>query len=353
MAVLELFNLTKKFGDFTAVDNISLSVDDGEIVALLGESGCGKSTTLRMISGFTQPNGGRIMLDGRELNPIPAYKRNVGIFFQNYALFPHLTAFDNVAFGLKLKKLSKTEIQERAENILSLVKLIGLEKRYPKELSGGQQQRVALARALVTEPSVLLLDEPLSNLDAKLRAEMQVEIKRIQRKLKITTIIVTHDQEEAVSLADRVIIMKEGRILQTGRPQEVFLRPATPFVADFMGFSNFINGVLVKDESNLWVIDCNGVQLLADKQEEDSFCLGQELCVAIRPESIALSQPDEKGAFKGRITSSTYKGNTTRLEIDGVIDGPLYVQVHDYTGADSGNVWVLFPPGKIRVYQRG
>ena len=220
MATLELQGLTKRFGEFTAVDSMNLKAAEGEMIALLGGSGCGKTTTLRMIAGFTEPTAGQILVDGKNVSTIPPYRRNIGIFFQNYALFPHMTVFENVAFGLKLQKLPKNEIRERVEHMLALVKLTGMDKRYPRQLSGGQQQRVALARALVTRPSILLLDEPLSNLDAKLRVEMQVEIKRIQKELGITTIIVTHDHEEAVSLADRVIVMNAGHILQIGKPQE-------------------------------------------------------------------------------------------------------------------------------------
>ena len=243
MATLELQGLTKRFGEFTAVDSMNLKAAEGEMIALLGGSGCGKTTTLRMIAGFTEPTAGQILVDGKNVSTIPPYRRNIGIFFQNYALFPHMTVFENVAFGLKLQKLPKNEIRERVEHMLALVKLTGMDKRYPRQLSGGQQQRVALARALVTRPSILLLDEPLSNLDAKLRVEMQVEIKRIQKELGITTIIVTHDHEEAVSLADRVIVMNAGHILQIGKPQEVFDRPASPFIADFMGFSTFLHGI--------------------------------------------------------------------------------------------------------------
>ncbi|MFR6693704.1 MAG: ABC transporter ATP-binding protein [Dysosmobacter sp.] len=248
MATLELQGLTKRFGEFTAVDSMNLKAAEGEMIALLGGSGCGKTTTLRMIAGFTEPTAGQILVDGKNVSTIPPYRRNIGIFFQNYALFPHMTVFENVAFGLKLQKLPKNEIRERVEHMLALVKLTGMDKRYPRQLSGGQQQRVALARALVTRPSILLLDEPLSNLDAKLRVEMQVEIKRIQKELGITTIIVTHDHEEAVSLADRVIVMNAGHILQIGKPQEVFDRPASPFIADFMGFSTFLHGIAAGTE---------------------------------------------------------------------------------------------------------
>lgn len=262
MATLELNHLTKRFGAFTAVNGLELQAADGEMIALLGGSGCGKTTTLRMIAGFLDPDAGTILVNGRDVSKIPPYKRNIGIFFQNYALFPHMTVFENVAFGLKLQKLKKPEIEKRVKDILELVKLVGFDRRYPRELSGGQQQRVALARALVTRPSILLLDEPLSNLDAKLRTEMQVEIKRIQKELGITTIIVTHDHEEAVSLADRVIVMHEGRILQIGAPEEVFDRPNSPFVADFMGFSTFIHGIMgPRSQGELRPVLCSGRQV--------------------------------------------------------------------------------------------
>lgn len=351
MAVLELRNLTKIYGDFAAVDHIDLKVQNGEMVALLGESGCGKTTTLRMVAGFTAPNDGQVIVDGKEMNGIPSYKRNVGIFFQNYALFPHLSTYDNVAFGLKLKKLPKAEIQKRVGDILALVKLDGMEKRFPRELSGGQQQRVALARALVTEPSVLLLDEPLSNLDAKLRVEMQVEIKRIQRELGITTIIVTHDQEEAVSLADRVVVMRRGKILQIGSPREVFDRPGDSFVADFMGFSNFIDGEVRGDESGMVHIACQGA-VLSVPVDACSFAQGTPVTAAIRPENIHLSQPGAPGSVTGHIETVTYKGNTTRIEVSGIFPHPVYVHAHDYTGEHTGEISLLFPAEKLVVYTR-
>lgn len=247
MATLELQGLTKRFGEFTAVDSMNLKAAEGEMIALLGGSGCGKTTTLRMIAGFTEPTAGQILVDGQKRFHYPPYRRNIGIFFQNYALFPHMTVFENVAFGLKLQKLPKNEIRERVEHMLALVKLTGMDKRYPRQ----PLRRSAAAGGPgpgsgEPVPPILLLDEPLSNLDAKLRVEMQVEIKRIQKELGITTIIVTHDHEEAVSLADRVIVMNAGHILQIGKPQEVFDRPASPFIADFMGFSTFLHGIAAR-----------------------------------------------------------------------------------------------------------
>ncbi len=353
MATLELKGLTKRFGAFTAVDGMDLLVAQGEMIALLGGSGCGKTTTLRMIAGFTEPSEGTILVDGTDVGRIPPYKRNIGIFFQNYALFPHMTVFENVAFGLKLQKCPKGEISRRVEEILTLVKLTGLDRRYPRELSGGQQQRVALARALVTRPSILLLDEPLSNLDAKLRLEMQVEIKRIQRELGITTIIVTHDHEEAVSLADRVIVMNEGRILQIGTPQEIFDRPASPFVADFMGFSTFLHGraggppregkrPILCGERTLWV-----AQAAAEELGSDEECL-----LAIRSENMALAGEPGENVFPGRVESMTYKGHTTRLEVSGCFDEPVFPALREIPGSKEGDeVLVHFPCQKICVYK--
>ena len=282
MATLELIGLTKRFGSFTAVDNMNLKAADGEMIALLGGSGCGKTTTLRMIAGFAEPTEGSILVDGEDVAKIPPYKRNIGIFFQNYALFPHMTVFENVAFGLKLQKLKKPEIAQRVAEILTLVKLTGLDKRYPRELSGGQQQRVALARALVTRPHILLLDEPLSNLDAKLRIEMQVEIKRIQKELGITTIIVTHDHEEAVSLADRVIVMHEGKIQQIGSPNEIFERPCSAFVADFMGFSTFIQGTIGPEEGDKRPVSCSGKLLYVPGTAAEGIEAGSPVTLAVR-----------------------------------------------------------------------
>ncbi|MDR3192087.1 MAG: ABC transporter ATP-binding protein [Treponema sp.] len=349
MAVLDIRNLTKRYGGLAAVEALDLSVAHGEMVALLGESGCGKTTTLRMVAGFVRPDQGRVLIDGREMNDVPAYRRNVGVFFQNYALFPHLSVFDNVAFGLKLKRLPRPEIRRRTLDMLDLVRLPGLEKRFPREISGGQQQRVALARALVTGPSVLLLDEPLSNLDAKLRMEMQVELRRIQRELGITAIIVTHDQEEAVSLADRVAVMRRGRILQTGVPREVFNRPADPFVADFMGFSNFIPGVAEGREGGFALIRCGSV-LLWVPEASFPYAPGTALTLAIRPDHIALAEPGTAGSHRGRISALTYRGNTTRLEVSELFEKPLYLHVRSYAGPDSGPVSLSFPPEKLLAF---
>ena len=367
MASLELKQLTKKFGDFTAVDSMDLQVADGEMIALLGGSGCGKTTTLRMIAGFTEPFSGSILVDGKDVAGIPAYKRNIGIFFQNYALFPHMTVFENIAFGLKIQKLPKAEIAERVSEMLELVKLYGMEKRYPRELSGGQQQRVALARALVTRPSIVLLDEPLSNLDAKLRVEMQVEIKRIQKELNITTIIVTHDHEEAVSLADRVIVMNAGRILQVGTPKEVFDDPNSAFVADFMGFSTFIKGSVKLELPDRLIVECSGHDLSVKRSVRDDLREGDNCILAIRSENIAIVPEDnmenrfvsgsneiyaQENIVKGRVESITYKGHSTRVEVSGCFEENVYPAPNDYTGPGAGGeLRLYFPSDKLCIYK--
>lgn len=354
MGYLTIKNLTKRYGNFTAVHNIDLDLEKGEMVALLGGSGCGKTTILRMIAGFIQPNEGTVEIDGKVMNKIPSYKRNVGIFFQNYALFPHMTVFDNVAFSLKLKKMSKDDIKKKVDEILALVKLVGLSERYPRELSGGQQQRVALARALVMEPNVLLLDEPLSNLDAKLRVEMQVEIKRIQRQLGLTTIIVTHDQEEAVSLADRIIIMNAGNILQTGSPKYVFNHPATPFVADFMGFANFVDGKITKSENGKLTLETStGVSVSSIDTESHDLCVGEQATFTIRPENISVLESEREGCLKGKVLNVTYKGNMTRIDVEGIFNECIHISSYDYEGPNVGeDIYLSLPESKVIIYKK-
>jgi ABC-type Fe3+/spermidine/putrescine transport system ATPase subunit len=240
-AAVELLGVTRRFGDVTAVDDLDLEVRDGEFLSLLGPSGCGKTTTLRLIAGFEQPDAGEVRIDGRDVARLPPYRRPVNTVFQSYALFPHLSVRDNVAYGLKQRGLRRAERRARATEVLVLVRLRGIENRRPKELSGGQQQRVALARALVLEPKVLLLDEPLGALDLKVRKELQIELKRIQETVGITFVYVTHDQEEALAMSDRVAVMNAGRIEQLGPPQQIYDEPATPFVAGFIGETNFID----------------------------------------------------------------------------------------------------------------
>ena len=248
MAFLTLEKLTKKFGTHLAVDGLSLEVEKGEFIALLGPSGCGKTTTLQMIAGFVEPTAGAIRLEGRDLLAIKPAKRGLGIVFQSYALFPHMTVAENVAFGLEMQGVAAAERTKRVAETLELVGLGAFAARFPRQMSGGQQQRVALARALVIRPNILLLDEPLSNLDAKLREEMQIELRQIQRTVGTTTILVTHDQAEAMALSERIVVMNQGRAEQIGPPHEAYERPATPFVANFLGKTNLVNGTTVRPE---------------------------------------------------------------------------------------------------------
>ncbi len=244
MARLDIEHLVKRYGDFHAVRDVSLSIADGEFLVLLGPSGCGKTTTLRMVAGFIEPTAGRVLLGGQDVTLLPPWKRNAGMVFQSYALFPHLTVAQNVAFGLEMRKLPRADIEKRVEEVLALVRLGGYGGRLPRQLSGGQQQRVALARALAIRPDVLLLDEPLSNLDAKLRQEVRVEIRELQRKLGLTTVMVTHDQEEALTMADRLVVMNEGMVHQVGSQRDLYERPADRFVAGFVGRSTFLEGTI-------------------------------------------------------------------------------------------------------------
>ncbi len=354
MGYLTIDSLTKKYGDLTAVKSINLKIKQGEMVALLGGSGCGKTTILRMIAGFIEPNAGTVSINGKVMNNIPAYKRNVGIFFQNYALFPHMTVIENVEFSLKLKKMKKAEIKEKVEYILGLVKLEGKGDSYPRQLSGGQQQRVALARALVMEPDVLLLDEPLSNLDSKLRQEMQVEIKRIQKKLKLTTIIVTHDQEEAVSLANRVVIMNEGEIEQIGEPGEVFNHPAHPFVAEFMGFSNFMEGKIVRKEGKEIQIEvAEGKVMNQSYDRADELAVGDAVVLTIRPEAVLISKTEEDGYAQGKIVNMTYKGHNTMVDILSSFNEKVQaINVDMVLPKEGESIYFAFPSDKVIIYKK-
>lgn len=244
MARLDIEHLVKRYGDFHAVKDVSLSIADGEFLVLLGPSGCGKTTTLRMVAGFIEPTAGRVLLAGQDVTLLPPWKRNAGMVFQSYALFPHLSVAQNVAFGLEMRKLPRADIEKRVDEVLALVRLAGYGGRLPRQLSGGQQQRVALARALAIRPDVLLLDEPLSNLDAKLRQEVRVEIRELQRQLGLTTVMVTHDQEEALTMADRLVVMNEGEVRQVGSQRDLYERPADRFVAGFVGRSTFLEGTI-------------------------------------------------------------------------------------------------------------
>ena len=293
MAEVELRRVSKVYKDTVAVDDLSLRIADREFVALLGPSGCGKTTTLRMLAGFIRPDGGQILIDGKDVTEQPPEHRPTAMVFQSYALWPHMTVADNIAFGLRLRKLPRIEVEERTARMLEIVGLPGVTKRYPSQLSGGQQQRVALARALVLGPKILLLDEPLSNLDAKLRVRMRDEIRRIQQELQITTVYVTHDQEEALTMADRIAVMNKGLLQQVGDALEIYERPATAFVADFIGSSNLLAGTLrLAGTSAFAEIGPARVPVEADGLRD-----GAAITISARPEDMEVLRMPEPGAF--------------------------------------------------------
>ena len=289
----------------------NLRVEQGELLSLLGPSGCGKTTTLRTIAGFIMAEQGRVMINGRDYTRIPPHKRNIGLVFQNYALFPHLSVFDNVAYGLRRRKVDKGIIQTKVGAILDLVSLQGLGDRLPAQLSGGQRQRVALARSIVIEPDLLLLDEPLSNLDAKLRDEMRAELTRLQHQLGITMIYVTHDQIEALSLSSRIIIMNEGRIEQTGTPEDIYGSPATPFVARFMGFDNALQGIVTEIGRDHATIDVEGVPFRGPASPARQIAQGDKVKLFFRPEDAQIGREGDPNSLPAEVNFFNFQGRTT------------------------------------------
>jgi ABC-type Fe3+/spermidine/putrescine transport system ATPase subunit len=313
--IVEIAGVTKRFGAVTAVDRVDLAVADGELFTLLGPSGCGKTTLLRLLAGFYQPDAGTIRFGERVVNGLPPYERRIGMVFQNYALWPHMTVADNIGYGLRLRKLPAAEIRERLGEGLRKVNLTGFDSRYPGQLSGGQQQRVALARALVLNPDILLLDEPLSNLDAKIRIQVRAEIRRLQQELRITTIYVTHDQEEALSLSDRVAVMRDGHVLQVGPPRELYERPRTRFVADFVGTNNLVPGEVEGDGGRGG--DLVVRTALGSLRAIANGAVAGRCVLAVRPENVALG--GEAGGpgnrVAGRVSLVSYLGNTLRYDV--------------------------------------
>jgi putative spermidine/putrescine transport system ATP-binding protein len=323
MSYLELTDIQKRFGETVAVSDFNLKAEKGEFVSFLGPSGCGKTTTLRMIAGFEQPSSGQIMIDGEDVTYKAPNKRNVGMVFQSYALFPNMTVADNVGFGLKVRKRSKDDIKKRVDELLEIVNLPDKGKRYPYQLSGGQQQRVALARALAFEPQVLLLDEPLSALDAKIRVALRVEIRSIQRQLGITTVYVTHDQEEALSLSDRVVVMSEGRMEQVGTPFEIYNFPSTAFVASFVGTLNVLPGKVTDAAKGEVTIAGQPVRIA--RAFEGS--LGRDVTVALRPEMVSLGSDAAGGENRltGKVSDVSFLGSIVRFRIALGDGGPTVI----------------------------
>jgi iron(III) transport system ATP-binding protein len=318
-------DLTKRFGSNVVVNRATFTIEEGELFTLLGPSGCGKTTLLRLIAGFYAPDEGEVRFDDRVVNAVPPHERGIGMVFQNYALWPHMTVFENAAYGLKLRKVPKDEIAARIRGVLDKVHLAGLEGRYPGQLSGGQQQRVALARALVLNPKILLLDEPLSNLDAKIRVTVRAEIRKLQKELGITTVYVTHDQEEALTLSDRIAVFNQGRVFQVGPPKELYERPANRFVADFIGINNLIDGTVQSANGALVVKTAVGeLRALADAR----FKPGERCVISVRPENASLNLKSDN-VVNGKVAFAAYLGNTLRYDVDAGSGVVLKADVRD------------------------
>jgi ABC-type Fe3+/spermidine/putrescine transport system ATPase subunit len=347
MVEIELRNLTKLFGEVVAADHVNLMIEDGEFFTLLGPSGCGKTTTMRMIAGLEFPTEGQVLFDGRDVTGLPSFERNTGMVFQNYALWPHLKVFENVAYGLNVRKLPKDQVKERVLDVLDQVELEGMEDRFPTQLSGGQQQRVALARVLVINPAVLLLDEPLSNLDAKLRVQMREEIKALQRRLKITTVYVTHDQEEAMSVSDRIAIQDHGRVRQIGSPEEVYNVPQDVFIATFMGRGTLLEGEVTSTEG--------GVQMrigniaLRGLDSTGRIRQGDRAACVIRPENYSIEEPAEPAnVLEGEVEWASFIGPYTEVRLD--VDGnKVLVDVPPEVEAPVGDRFKAYIPHKNTI----
>lgn len=340
--IVELKDVCVSFDGEQVLSGLSLAIKDKEFITLLGPSGCGKTTTLRLIAGFLEPDSGDIFFDGKNINGVPAYKRQVNTIFQRYALFPHLNVYENVAFGLRVKKRKEKEIREKVSEMLSLVNLSGFEKRHIDTLSGGQQQRVAIARAIANHPKVLLLDEPLAALDLKLRKDMQKELRRIQRQLGITFIFVTHDQEEALTMSDRVVVMDNGRIQQVGTPQDIYNEPLNAFVADFIGESNIVDGIMLRDryvEFSGQRFDCL----------DGGFAENEAVDVVVRPEDVDIVAP-EKGMLTGTVTSVAFLGVHYEIIVD--IGGFKWmIQTTDAVNV-SDRVGLFIEPDAIHIMKK-
>ncbi len=363
-AEVRLHELTKTFGSVVAVENVSVTIAPASFFTLLGPSGSGKTTTLMMVAGFIYPTQGEVFVDGRAVAGLPPQKRDLGMVFQSYAVFPHLTVFENIAFPLQIRRARRTEIRQRVGEALELVRLEGYDRRLPRQLSGGEQQRVALARALVFRPRVLLMDEPLGALDKKLRAHMQLELKHIQRHLHVTVIYVTHDQEEALTMSDRVAVMQRGRIEQVGTPGELYEAPASRFVADFLGESNFVDGEVVgAPAAGRWLVRASG-GLEFHGVGAVPLQMGQPVTAAVRPEklvpvegSAGVTQTDVINTCKGTVEEAIYAGDATRYRVALGGDSALTVKVPNRLGlrqhAEGDAVALTWSPEETRLFPRG
>lgn len=329
---VEIQSISMSYGKHTVLNSIDLQIQQGELLTLLGPSGCGKSTTLNIIAGFLHPNKGDLLIKGKKMNNVPSYKRDLGMVFQAYSLFPHMTVYDNLAFGLKLRNVDKKVMSEKIDRALALVKMTGLESRYPRELSGGQRQRVAIARALVVEPTLLLLDEPLSNLDAKLRHELRAEIKRMQKDVGVTTVFVTHDQDEALSMSDRIVVMNEGKIEQIGTPTEIYQKPASEFVFRFIGSLNCLEGTVIGIENEKYSLRLNekwNIQLHRDSIiGQSQVAVNDKVKLFIRPEQIHIGsgeQGDKDLTHLAKIIQMNYLGSAWEVEV--LIEGEYTLKI--------------------------
>lgn len=342
--ILSLKNVSKTLGDKTILDDISLDIRKGEFVTLLGPSGCGKTTTLRILAGFLSPDSGSVMLEGKDIASLPPYKRPFNTVFQRYALFPHLDVYDNIAFGLKLQKTPVDEIDKKVRKVLKMVSMTDYEDRDVESLSGGQQQRVAIARALVNQPQILLLDEPLAALDLKMRKDMQIELKEMHKKLGITFIYVTHDQEEALTLSDTIVVMNEGKIQQIGTPTDIYNEPQNSFVADFIGESNILNGRMICDRKVEFAgheFDC----------VDDGFGENVDVDVVVRPEDIYIMNHTEGAQFTANVKSCTFKGVHYEMFVD--TDTGYELMIQDYNAFEPGSeVGLIIRPNDIQVMRK-
>ena len=340
--IIKLQNISKKFEDDVILDNINLSIKDKEFMTFLGPSGCGKTTTLRIIAGFLESDSGQVLFEGKDINNLPPHKRQVNTIFQRYALFPHLNVYDNIAFGLRIKKMKEKDISKKVYEMLELVNLKGFQKRNIASLSGGQQQRVAIARALAVEPRVLLLDEPLGALDLKLRKDMQVELKNIQKRMGITFIYVTHDQQEALSMSDTIVVMNGGKIQQIGTPIDIYNEPKNAFVADFIGESNILDGVMLNDFKAKF---SGAVFQCLDK----GFAVNESVDIVVRPEDVDVV-PIEEGTISGVITSNTFKGVHFEMIVD-IDNFKWMIQTTDYYPVGT-RIGIQIEPDAIHVMKK-